>query len=164
MSEEKRYDLKAGFQGCLVSLMCQVVLGLSISLVLNNWLGLISNETERVLTLFIWLFAICLGGYVAARLGKTTGWTNSLVVGVLAEFFVFTRLPKGEPDQPFRTSLDPFLDIVKDPGAHWRLLLLLGLTIPVAILGGVIWAKTSGVHSSGKEESKDVSKGERSAE
>ena len=128
---------------------------------LNNWLGLISNETTGVLTLFLWLFAICFGGYVAARLGKTTGWTNSLVVGVLAEFFVFSRLPKGEPDQPFRTSLDPFLDIVKDPGTHWRLLLLLGLTIPVAILGGVIWAKTGGVQSGETAKSEKLSNEER---
>ena len=61
-----------------------VVFPLLISLVLNSWLGLISVDTERVLILFVWLIAVCLGGYVAARLGRTTGWTNSLVVGVIA--------------------------------------------------------------------------------
>ena len=162
MSEEKRFDVKRGFQGCFVTWACMVVLALSMSLVLNNWLGLISNETERVLILLVWLFAICLGGYVAARLGKTTGWTNSLVVGLLAEIFLVARLPTGT--RPDRTFLDPLLELMENPGAHWPRLVALALTIPAAILGGVIWEKTGGVQSSGKQESKDVSKGEPSAE
>ncbi|HBI44530.1 MAG TPA: hypothetical protein DDY78_17015 [Planctomycetales bacterium] len=125
------------------------VISLSISLVFNRWLGVISNETERVIILVVWLFAVCLGGYVAARLGKTTGWANSLLVGLLAEFLVYSQIPKGGLDQ---TLLDPFLAIMNDPGAHWRVLVELALTIPVAILGGIIWEKTGGVQSAAKEE------------
>ncbi len=101
MNQEERFSGKRGLQGCLVTCACMVVFALSISGVLTSWLGLISIETERVLILLIWLFAICLGGYAAARLGKTTGWTNSLVVGLLAEFFVVARLPRGGPDKDF---------------------------------------------------------------
>src|ERR1017187_5670808 len=115
------------------------VVMLSISLVLGRWLGLIPNETERVIDLVVWPSAVCFGGYVAARIGKTTGWTNSLVVGLIAEFILYSQLPKERVDQ---TLLDPLLDIIKGPGAHWRVLVQLALTIPVAILGGVIWEKT----------------------
>jgi hypothetical protein len=161
MGEEKRFDVKRGFQGCSVTLACVFVFALSISLVRNNWLGLISNETERVLNLFIWLFAICLGGYVAARLGKTTGWTNALVVGLLAEIFVAARLLNEEPDKGF---LHPLLELMNDPGAHWRLLVQLALTIPAAILGGVIWEKTGGVQPSGKGQSEAINTSERAEE
>jgi hypothetical protein len=126
-----------------------VVVPLSISLVLNRWLGLISHETERVVFLVSLLVAVCLGGYVAARLGKNTGWTNSLMVGLFAELVVFSRVLKGRPDQTF---LDPLFDVVNDPGAHWAVLVELALTIPVAILGGIIWQKTGGVQSAAKEQ------------
>jgi hypothetical protein len=35
------------------------------------------------------------------------------------------------------TSLE---EIVDDPGAHRRLLIMLGFTIPAALLGGGLWA------------------------
>ncbi len=147
MNQEERFSGKRGLQGCLVTWVCMVVFPLLISGVLTNWLGLISIQTERVLILLIWLLAICLGGYVAARLGKTTGWTNALVVGLLAELFVIARLPTGGPEKDF---FDPFREMMKDPGANWRPLVQLALTIPAAILGGLIWEKTGGVQSSGK--------------
>jgi len=150
MSQEDRFSGKRGLQGCLVTLVCMIVLPVSISAVFTSWLGLISIETERVLILLVWLAAICLGGYVAARLGKTTGWTNSLVVGLLAELFVVSRLPKGGLDKDL---FDPFLELVNDPVTNWRPLIQLGLTIPAAILGGFLWEKTGGTQSSSKEES-----------
>ena len=139
-----------------------MVFAISISAVFTTWLGLISIETERVLILLVWLFAICLGGYVAARLGKTTGWTNSLVVGLLAELFVVSRLPKGGlVDKGF---FDPFLEIMNDPGANWRPLVQLALTIPAAILGGLIWENTGGAQPSGKGQSDPTNKPERAEE
>ena len=162
MSEEKRFDVKRGFQGCLVTWACMFVLPLSISLVLNNWLGLISQETERVLILLVWLFAISLGGYVAARLGKTTAWTNSLVVGLLAEIFLVARLPTGT--RPDRTFLEPLLELLENPGAHWPRLVALALTIPAAILGGIIWDKTSGAQSAGKAQAEVANKSRGAAE
>jgi hypothetical protein len=161
MSEEKRFDVKRGFQGCLVTWLCMFVFTLSIFIVQNSWLGLISNETERVVVLFAGFFAICLGGYMAARLGKTTGWTNSLVVGLLAEFFLAARLLSKEPDKSF---LHPLLELMNDPGAHWRPLVQLALTIPAAILGGVIWEKTGGVQPSGKGQSEAINTPERAEE
>jgi uncharacterized protein involved in cysteine biosynthesis len=159
MSEEKPFQVNRGFQGCLVAFLCMAVFNLSISLVCSDWLGLISGETQRVLDLFIWLFAICLGGYVAARLGKTTGWTNSLVVGLLAEFFVASRLPNEGPDELFVDQLKKMMnEMMNDPGAHWRPLVLLALTIPAAILGGVIWQKTGGFPSNAKGQSEVVNK------
>ena len=127
MNQEKRFSVERGIAGCLASVICMTVLMLSISLVLNEWLKLISNDTERVIGLFVWIFAICVGGYFAARQGRTTGWTNSLVVGLLAVFFVVARLPTDGADKGY---FEPFLDMIKDPGANWRHLAQLALTIP----------------------------------
>ncbi|MFM7115110.1 MAG: hypothetical protein ACKO0N_00600 [Planctomycetota bacterium] len=160
MSEEKPFQFNRGFQGCSVALLYIVVFKLSISLVCIDWLGLISGETQRVLNLFIYLSAICLGGYVAARLGKTTGWTNSLVVGLLAELFLASRLPNEGPDELF---VD-LKKVMNDPGAHWRPLVGLALTIPAAILGGVIWQKTGGFPSNAKGQSEVVNKTEPAEE
>jgi len=161
MSEEKPFQVNRGFQGCSVALLYIAVFQLSISLVCIDWLGLISGETQRVLDLFIWLSGICLGGYVAARLGKTTGWTNSLVVGLLAEFFVVRRLPNVGPDELFVVQLKKMMN---DPDTHWRPLIQLALTIPAAILGGVIWQKTGGFPSNAKGQSEVVNKTEPAEE
>ena len=126
----------------MASLICMMVLMLSISLVFNEWLKLISNDTERIIGLFVWLFAICVGGYFAARQGRTTGWSNSLAVGVLAELFVAARLSDG-------TS---FLEMMDDPGPNWRRLVALGLTIPAAIVGGIVWEKTCRLDQAGDSE------------
>lgn len=141
MNHEERFNVKRGAQGCLVASAILVVLNLFIAFVITDWLGLISIETEEILLVFVWLFAVCFAGYVAARLGKTTSWTNSLVVGLIAAFVVYTRLPKGGEGQ---ILLDPLLETIKDPATHWLRLVWLGLTIPVAILGGIIWQKTGG--------------------
>jgi putative membrane protein (TIGR04086 family) len=162
MSQEKRFSGEPVLLGCLVSCVCMVVLLLPISLVLTNWLGVISSETEQVVQLFIWLIAVGLGGYYAARHGKPTGWINSLAVGVLAELYVFAPLLDGKPGRG--GLVGSLLDIINDPGAHWRRLLLLGLTIPVAILGGVIWEKTRGVQSATQEQAEEVRKAVRPGE
>ena len=146
MSEEKRFSVERGVQGCLAAAVILVVVNLFIAFVITKWLGLISIETERVVLAFVWLFAVSFGGYVAARLGNTTGWTNSLFVGLLAEFVIYSKLPKGGANQTF---WEPVLELIKDPGKHWPFLAGLGLTIPVAILGGFLWQKTGGSQLSG---------------
>jgi hypothetical protein len=73
---------------------------------------------------------------------------------------MFSRVLKGRPDQLF----DPLFDIMNDPGAHWLFLVELALTIPVAILGGIIWQKTGGVQSAAKGQSEVVNKAERAEE
>lgn len=158
MDQEKHFSAKRGIQGCSVTLACMVVFSLLTSGVLIKWLGVISIETERVLILLIWLLAICLGGYVSARLGKTTGWTNSLVVGLLAEFFM---IPSGVGEKDF---FEPFLEMMNDPVTHWRQLVIVVLTIPAAVLGGVIWQKTGGVQSDAKGQSEVVDKTEHAQE
>ena len=147
MSEEKRFSINHGIQGCLVSFLCMFVLVLPISLVLNTWLELISNETERIIKLPVWLFAISVGGYYAARRGKTTGWTNSLVVGLLAEWYLAARLLKG-------TSL---LEMMDDAGPNWRRLVALALTIPAAIVGGILWENRYKRQAPGADESEAAS-------
>ncbi len=40
MSQEERFNVGRGLQGCLATCACLVVFSLSISLVFTNWLGL----------------------------------------------------------------------------------------------------------------------------
>lgn len=134
MSKEKRFSVGRGIEGCLVSVLCTAVPVLLIGLLVpllhrSELLKEMFNKTVPVAGLVWWLFVICLGGYVAARRGKTTGWTNSLVVGLLAEWYMAARLFKG-------TTL---LEMMDDAGLNWRRLMALALTIPVAVVGGILW-------------------------
>jgi len=144
MNQEQRFSGRPVLEGCLVSWVLMFVLMLSISLFFTSWLGVLSSDSERLVGLFVWLLAICLGGYYAARRGQPAGWRNSLAVGVLAELFVFARLTKQHDDIVSPTLFGTLFELINDPGANWRPLISLALTIPVAILGGVIWAKTRG--------------------
>jgi hypothetical protein len=161
MNDEKRYSTRHGVQGCLVAMMFISLVSFSISLVFTTWLGLMSIQTERRVMVVVWLLGASLGGYAAARFGKTTGWTNSLIVGLIAEFLIYAQVPKGSPDQ---TMLDPLLDLVKSPNGHWRVLAALALTIPAAIFGGVIWEYSGGAPSSAKEESEKLTNERRPEE
>ncbi len=161
MIQEERFNGNRGLQGCLVGLLFMVVVHLSILLVFNRWLGLISPEAEPVVFLVSFLVAVSLSGYVAARLGKNTGWTNSLMVGLIAELVLFSRVVNGRPGQGF---LDPLFDIANHPGLHWPVLVELALTIPVAILGGIIWQMTGGIQSSAKGQSEVISEAEGAQE
>ena len=135
MSKEKRFSIGRGLEGCLASGLCIVgltLLFLFLCVLIHNRNDLVEemfNKAMPVVSLVWWFFAICLGGYVAARRGKTTGWTNSLVVGLLAEWYMAARLLKG-------TSV---LEMMDDAGPNWRRLTALALTIPAAIVGGILW-------------------------
>ena len=71
------------------------------------------------------------------------------------------RLPNEGPDE---VPLDPLLKMMNDPAAHWQSLVPLALTIPAAILGGVIWQKTGGFPSNAKGQSEVVNKTEPAEE
>ena len=154
MSKEKRFSVNRGIQGCLVSLLCMFVLMPFIALVLNEWLELISNETAGIIKLLAWFVAISIGGYCAARQGKTTGWTNALVVGLLAEWYMAARLLKG-------TSL---LEMMDDAGPNWSRLVALALTIPAAIVGGILWENSCKGQPPGDDQSEAASPAEDSEE
>ncbi len=161
MTQEERFSGTRGFQGCLVGFVFMVVVPLSISLVFNRWLGLISPETEAIVGRVSMLVAICLSGYVAARLGKNTGWTNSLIVGFFAELVLLIGILR---EGGRFIWLDPLFDIMNNPVKHWPVLVELTLTIPAAILGGIIWQITGGVPSAVKLRSEGVNKVEGAKE
>ena len=138
MDNNKRYDFKDGAAGCLVGVVISTMVTIVFSFVFTHWLGWITVETERVVALFIWLASIGFGGYWAARRSQSTGWPNSLVVGLLAEWFVAARILKG-------TTLVALMD---EPGPNWRRLVALALTVPVALLGGLIWTAHTKRHPS----------------
>ena len=135
MEQEPRFSGIRATEGCVLSFAISALGMLAISLVFSEWLGLVSADTEKIIGLVVWLLAIFAGGYFAARRGRTTGWTNAILVGVFAEICVAAMALSG-------TSLVEMMD---DPGANWRRFVALGLTIPAAVLGGMLWDRTRNI-------------------
>jgi len=161
MQEEKRFSADRGAEGCLVSLLCMLILMLPLvcGLTFSNKRG------YEIYSLLVWHIAICVGGYFAARRGRTTGWTNSLAVGVLAEVYLAVKLLDIEEGGLPAELGSTLRRVVDAPSQYWRLLVKLVLTIPAAILGGIIWQKSRVLERSvGKEELASVKETDRSKE
>ena len=133
MSEEKRYSVNHAANGCLASFVFSLAASLILLGAIFIWPQLDSSELGRTMQLVIWLASLVFGGYVAARKGKTTGWTNALVVGCFALLYLLFRWPK----LPDRGPLGSLLNLLSEP--HWSQLAAVGLTIPAALLGGYLW-------------------------
>ena len=91
MNDEKSFSVNRGCEGCLVSVIC-LMLFVPCIFAFTEWLKLLPRNVEEIIFACMWLFALGLGGYWAARRGRTTGWTNSLVVGIFAQLFVVGQL------------------------------------------------------------------------
>lgn len=99
-STGKRFDVAYGARGCLVTAVFMIVFGLASFAILlpaqllgrTKWLELIPVNAQQGLVPLMWFLALFFGGYHAARLGRTTGWSNSLIVGIFAESFLFASL------------------------------------------------------------------------
>lgn len=137
MRNDKRYNVKVGAAGCFVGVVISTVVTIVFALVFTTWLGWVTVETERVVALVVWLASIGFGGYWAARWSKSTAWPNSLTAGLLAEWYVAARILN-------ETTLVALLD---EPGPNWRRLMALALTVPVALIGGLIWTVDSKRHA-----------------
>ena len=160
-STGKRFDVAYGARGCLVTGLCIIALGVAI-LLPAELLGLLEliPVSSQLLGQLMWFAALCFGGYYAAQLGRTTGWTNSLIVGMFAESFLLANLLDKliKPDWPEFTPFlaifekplaywgrlpgrlsDELIEMLKEPLVHWVQLAGLFFAIPVAVLGGVLW-------------------------
>ena len=110
---------------------------ISISLVFTEWLGWLTADEEKLVLVGPWLMGICLGGYVAACRAEKLGLRvlqTSLWVGIAALVPVITRLP-GPPDGDF---MDGLQEVFLHPLAKSRHFLLVLLTVPAALAGGLI--------------------------
>ena len=137
--EEKRFDVGHGCVGCLVASVCIFLFPFALMAIPAKWHDFLSVDVRRGVLVLMWFFAVCLGGHVAARRGRTTGWTNSLVVGVFAEILIAARLLSRFDDQFFS---DAFVKIINDPEAYWVPLVGLVFTIPAALVGGLVWQRS----------------------
>jgi hypothetical protein len=168
-STGKRFDVAYGARGCLASGVC-ILLGVAVlmasfSLGLTNWLDLIPVKAKNGLGMLMWFLCLCLGGYVAARLGRTTGWTNSLIVGIFYVIFLLTMLLDNliKPDWPEFTPnpllpifekplaywgrlpvrlFDHLIEMLQEPLTNWGQLAGLFFAIPAAVLGGFLWQRS----------------------
>ncbi len=87
-TEEKPFSLNRGCEGCLAAFIALLALAFAVSYLLAKFLKLIDPSQEANAVYFVWLVALAIGGYVAARRGKTTGGSNALVVGVFAQLLI----------------------------------------------------------------------------
>ena len=164
-STGKRFDVAYGARGCLVTGLCIIAFVVAILLAellgLSKWLGLHLVNSQQRLVPLMWFPALCFGGYYAAQLGRTTGWTNSLVVGLFAESFLLAGLldklikpdfgnaigiPMFEKPLAYWGRLpgrlfDHLIEMLQEPLVHWELAGLF-YAIPVAVLGGVVWQRS----------------------
>jgi hypothetical protein len=98
-------------------------------------LALVAPEGQWRLVYFNWLIGIAVGGYVAARRGKTTGWSNSLLVGVFAQLVIVAQVIDE------RDLLAGLRELLIDPSESWPKLMAILLTIPAALAGGLAWSR-----------------------
>jgi hypothetical protein len=132
--------------GCFVSFVVMTLSMLLASLIFAEWLGWWTAEGEKALSLGVWLIAICLGGYVAARRSQQSGFHSfrtALWVGALATLLVLVKLPEPRQGADF---IDQLTNVVLHPVAQWRHSLRLLLTIPAALFGWLIASRLQGAH------------------
>jgi hypothetical protein len=121
--------------GCLASFGVMFIAMLLVSLVFTEWLGWLTGDGEKTVTIGVWLVAICVGGYVATRRSKTEGFKAAFLVGALAMLYVLSRLPEPHDGALFAEQLE---HVVLNPGANWRHIVALIFTLPAAVSGGMI--------------------------
>jgi hypothetical protein len=120
--------------GCLASWLCMVAGTFLIFFVLTKLAPDPSADVQNAIQLVLWLFGIAIGGFVAARRSRNDSYKAPLYVGLLATFFVAARLPH----QDHGAATDALVAVLKNPPANWRHIVGLTLTVPAALLGGLI--------------------------
>lgn len=140
-SAERPFSVNRGCEGCLASLLFLFVCGLILvsgilqALQIDHVLDLLTLGQRRGVLSGIWAIAMGVGGYVAARRGRTTGWSNALVVGIFGLLFALGQLETN-------VGLGETLERAwREPGAHWPQLSAVVVTLPSALLGGLLWSR-----------------------
>ena len=121
----------------LFLILCGLVLvsGFLKNLQIHHWLDALSLGQRRGMLSGMWVIAMIVGGYVAARRGRTTGWSNALVVGIFGLLFALGQL--GE-----NVRLAEVLERAwREPGAHWSQPASIVVTVPAAVQGGLMWSR-----------------------
>ncbi len=130
----ERDDLSESLVGCLLGLMFLLSVTLAVSFVFTTCLGILSAKTEKIVTTFVFLISVGIAGYVAAKKRTKTWWKNSLRVGLIALIYIYSVFPR-----PAEMTETTFLqEILLNPVANWRVLVMLLLTLPFAFCGGLL--------------------------
>ena len=86
---------------------------------------------------YSWLIAVSVGGYFACRQAKTSPWVNWAIFAVLLELLVVGEIPTANK------SLSELYPNADPATVQWHYRTMLMLTIPAALLGGVLWARSN---------------------
>lgn len=132
---EKNVSADDVAHGCLASALVMVLVMILLSLIFTEWLELLTADTERAIQVAVWLAAVGIGGYVSSRRSIHSGVRTALWVGTVATLFIMIRLPEPVEGGDW---MDQFRALFQGPRQHWRHLVGLALTIPSALLGGLI--------------------------
>ena len=120
--------------GCLASWLCIVASTFLIYFVLSKLVPDPSTDAQNAIQRALWLFGILIGGFVAARRSTNGSYKAPLYLGLLATFFIVVRLPHQDHDD----ATDALFVVLKNPAANWRHFVGLTLTVPTALLGGLV--------------------------
>ena len=134
----KKFNIKAVAAGLITDIVGSVAVGLALAILVavvasiggdaspNNLAVLRGNIYLRVIGLLGTTFFTGLGGYVAARMSRPNGISNSLAVGLLSVVLGIILAISAPGITPI-----------------WKLLIGLILTIPAALAGGKFATRAS---------------------
>ncbi len=126
VSKTKLFGIVRGtLWGCGVTILAFLPL-MTLELVLS------AAGVNLNLKTYSWLISVAIGGFFACRQGKPTAWTNCLVFAVLTEIFVVSVIPEANEGL---AQMHPNADV------QWHYPTMLVLTIPAALLGGILWTR-----------------------
>lgn len=133
-----RTDLRNGSFGCAISTMFVAVVTFCLAISVAYWERLFPTFVTNAMPYLIWMAALVLGGYAAswkAAFGGTRRrkWSSALTVGILTEILILAIHLQSRT-----TSSRGMFDL----STTWHAIALALVTIPAALLGGLIWEKT----------------------
>jgi len=116
--------------GCAVTILVFLVL-------LAFEIALLALDLKLNLKTYSWLIAVCVGGYFGCRQAKASPWLNWTIFAVILESLVVSQIPDAN-----KTLSELYPNA--DPGTiQWHYPTMLGLTIPAALIGAIIWVFTT---------------------
>lgn len=122
-------SVRGTFWGCAVTILVFMVL-------MAVEIALLALDLKLNLKTYSWLFAVCVGGYFGCRQAKVAAWLNWTIFAVLLELLVVTQIREANK------TLGELYPNADPATIQWHYPTMLGLTIPAALIGAVIWVFT----------------------
>ncbi|WP_442511833.1 hypothetical protein SH528x_003579 [Novipirellula sp. SH528] len=131
-------DFRNGSFGCAISTLFVAFITLCLAMSVAYWERLLPVFVTNAMPHLVWIAALVLGGYAASWKAAFAGahtrkWSSALTVGMLTEVLILLI----HFHQRTMNSRGMF-----DLSTTWHAIAYALVTIPAALLGGLIWEKT----------------------